>query len=69
MESCCSCEDIERIVRKEIANIMATAPKGARAKRAPSKYNLWMKECIPKKTGAIQTRFKACALEYKERKG
>jgi len=63
----CSCEDIRRMIREEIANAMATVPKGARAKRAPSKYNLWIKECIPGKTGAIQDRFKACASEYKKR--
>ena len=39
-----------------------------RGKRALSNYNIHMKECIPKKSGPIQQRFKTCAEEYKRRK-
>lgn len=52
-------EHLERVAQ------MASA---GRTKRAPSAYNLWMKECIPKRTGPIQERFKACAVEYKKQK-
>ena len=37
-------------------------------KRKPSKYNLFMKECIKRKTGPIQERFIQCAAEYKQQK-
>ena len=40
----------------------------AKKKRAPSKYNLFMKECIKSKDGPIQERFKTCAFEYKKQK-
>lgn len=59
----CGCEEMRQIVREEIANL-----KGKRTKRAPSKYNLCIKECIPEKTGPIQDRFKSCALGCKEKK-
>jgi hypothetical protein len=36
--------------------------------RAPSAYNLHMKECIKSKSGPITDRFKACAIEYKNKK-
>jgi hypothetical protein len=39
-----------------------------RGKRAPSKYNLHMKECLKRKSGPIQARFKECAAEYKKKK-
>lgn len=37
------------------------------SKRAPSAYNLFIKECLKKKTGPIQERFKECAKEYKKK--
>jgi len=40
----------------------------ARTKRAPSAYNLHMKECIKRTSGPIQERFKSCAAEYKKKK-
>jgi len=36
--------------------------------RAPSAYNLHMKECLKRETGPIQSRFKKCAEEYKKKK-
>lgn len=49
--------------------------KGNGKKRAPSKYNLFMKECIPK-TKAVNPPdvphteiFTACAKKYKDVKG
>ena len=40
---------------------------GRRKKRAPSAYNLHMKECLHRKTGPIKERFKSCAAEYKKK--
>ena len=39
-----------------------------RKKRSPSAYNIFMGKCIKGKSGAIQTRFRECALEYKKQK-
>ena len=44
-----------------------TTAKFGRTKRAPSAYNLHMKECLKRKTGPIQSRFKECAAEYKKK--
>jgi len=44
-----------------------TSKDGRRVKRAPSKYNIFMGECIKKHSGAIQERFKKCAAEYKKK--
>lgn len=65
--ACCSCEEIRRIMEGYVEDIAHIIPAG-KTKRAPSAYNLWMKECIPKRTGPIQERFKACAGEYKKQK-
>lgn len=56
----------ERLVRLE-----QTKPTGdIRSKRAPSKYNLFMKSCLTelKGTGKIQDLFRQCARRYKEQK-
>ena len=42
------------------------AKDGRRGKRAPSKYNLFMKDCLHREKGPIQERFKKCAKEYKK---
>lgn len=42
------------------------AKDGRRVKRAPSKYNLFMKDCLHREKGPIQERFKKCAKEYKK---
>jgi len=65
-EICCSCEKVRQIVREVLAEMLAEMPR-TRKKRAPSAYNLYMKECIPTKTGPIQERFRQCAREYKQR--
>ena len=36
--------------------------------RAPSKYNLHMKDCLKKTSGPIKQRFKSCAEEWKRKK-
>ncbi len=64
----CSCEAIEDIVRRVVSEELSKIKTTSRGKRKPSKYNLFMKECIKGKEGAIQDRFRACALEYKEKK-
>jgi len=61
----CSCEEIRQML-EELLSQMAT--RRIRSKRAPSAYNLFMRDCIKGKSGPIQQRFKACALEYKQRK-
>lgn len=68
----CSCAAIlNRIkdIEEEIEHLKK-APKGGggRAKRAPSAYNLFIKECVPKKSGPITDRFRACVEEYKKEK-
>ena len=41
---------------------------GRRRKRAPSAYNLHMKECLKKTSGPIKERFRTCAAEWKKKK-
>ena len=65
MENVCSCEDIRSIVREEIATLPAGKVRG---KRAPSAYNQFMGSCVRGKSGAIQDRFRECALEWKAQK-
>ena len=63
----CSCEEIEEIIRRVIAEMLGRMPQ-AKKKRKLSEYNIWMSECIKATEGAIQERFKKCSLEYKKRK-
>jgi len=67
----CDCETLIQEIEMLKARIEALERGGGtrRSKRAPSKYNLFMKECIKGKSGPIQERFRACALEYKKHKG
>jgi len=66
----CSCEEISMMF-EQILEILQSAPapgaSGAvmRKKRAPSEYNLAIKECM---TGG-QNSMKECAAEYKQKKG
>lgn len=64
----CSCEDIRLIIQQELMNVIGSLEGKAapRKKRKPSPYNLWIKECVPKKGGEIPERMRACALEYKK---
>jgi len=48
-----------------IANRCGLGKGRAKGKRAPSKYNIFMKDCLKSKTGPIQQRFKECAAKYK----
>lgn len=47
---------------------LPTSIQLSRKKRPPTAYNIFMGECIKKKSGAIQKRFKECAIEYKKEK-
>jgi hypothetical protein len=66
----CSCEDIKKII-KEIVNEafqQKMIEMKTKRKRAPSKYNLFIKSCLKEKetTGPIQERFKKCTALYKK---
>jgi len=37
-------------------------------KRKPSEYNLFIKECMKRRTEPVQERFKLCVEEYKKSK-
>jgi hypothetical protein len=41
---------------------------GEPIRRKPSEYNLFIKECIKRRTEPIQERFKKCVEEYKQKK-
>jgi len=68
--TCCSCEEVKKIVKevikeefnKAVEDLKATRP-GKRTKRAPSKYNIFMGECV-KKGGNSKT----CAVDWKKKK-
>ena len=71
-EACCSCEDVRKIVKeivkeeftKAVEELKATRPSGKqRVKRAPSKYNIFMGECV--KEGGD---FRSCAKDWKKKK-
>ena len=62
MESCCSCEEIRKIVEEEVARILTKTP-GVRKKRAPSAYNIFIGECMKQGKPMAQ-----CAFEYKKKK-
>jgi len=53
-------------IMREAAEAICTE-KGKK-KRQPSRYNLFIAECVPKKTGPVTERFKQCAIEYKKQK-
>lgn len=66
----CSCEEIRKIV-KEIVNEVfqqRMAEIKTKKKRAPSKYNLFIKSCLKETEtkGPIKERFKKCAALYKK---
>ncbi len=48
------------------SEIIESVPKG-RAKRAPSEWQIFLKTCIPTKTGAFPEKIKACSVDYKKR--
>ena len=41
--------------------------KPAKKKRKPSEYNIFIGECVPKKTGPVKERFKECVIAWKKR--
>ena len=67
-DACCSCEDIKKIIKEEfgkaVEELKATRPAGRRAKRAPSKDNIFIGKCM-KQDGK---NMKICAAEYKKEK-
>jgi hypothetical protein len=76
-DTCCTCEGIREIIRKELAKLDivtdAKAPAKKRKKRAPSVYNLHMKACLTtmKETEPgmeHRDRFSACVAAWREKK-
>ena len=61
MSEVCSCGEIKALLEEVLGKAKVPAKRGG---RAPNKYNLHMKSCIPTKTGAIKDRFKECANDY-----
>lgn len=62
--ACCSCEEMERIVKAEVERVLASVGAkggGERRKRAPSAYNMFIKECM----GGGKSDMKTCAVDYK----
>jgi len=75
VDACCSCEDVKKIMKeivkeefdKAVEELKATRP-GKKA-RVLSKWQLFLKECIPKKQDLpFKERIKACSVEYKKKK-
>jgi len=72
-EACCSCEDIKKIIKdvvkeefnKAVTELKATRP--GKKERKLSKWQIFLKECIPKKQDLpFKERIKACSVEYKK---
>jgi hypothetical protein len=60
-----------KIIKKDDKDITLDCdgmPK-SKAKRKPSEYNLFIKECLPGEKGAIKDKFKACAIKWRKKKG
>ena len=68
-EACCSCEDVRKIVTEEFSKRLEELKTFAsRGKRKLSKWQSFLKECIPKKMDLpFKERVKACSVEYKKR--
>ena len=69
-DACCSCEAIREIIKEEfdraVGELKATRPSAK--KRTLSKWQLFLKECIPTKQNLpFRERIKACSVEYKKR--
>jgi len=72
-DACCTCEEIENMLDEflEEVRLATESSQRKRTKRAPSKYNLFMRECLQRKKGEPgehKEKFRACALEYRQRK-
>lgn len=57
-----------RLMREAAVEVYGKKEKKPRKKRAPSKYNLFIKDCIPSKTGPVKERMRACAVEWRTKK-
>ena len=75
-DTCCSCEGIKKIVKdvvkeefnKAVTELKTTRP-GRTKERKRSKWQLFLKECIPKKMELpFKDRVKACSVEWKKKK-
>ena len=62
----CSCGEIKSILDEFRTELMESLPKG-RAKRPPSEWQIFLKTCIPTKTGAFTEKIRACSVDYKKR--
>ena len=75
-DTCCTCEGIREIIREELAKldiVTDKAPPKKRKKRAPSVYNLHMKDCIKAMKDTEpgmdhRERFSACVAAWREKK-
>ncbi len=54
---------IREIVREELANF--NPPK---KKRAPNKWQIFLKQCTKEEQGSYPEKVKACSIKYKEKK-
>jgi len=68
-DACCSCEDVKKIIN-DVFDKRAEQLKGTVSKkRTLSKWQLFLKECIPTKQKLpFKDRIKACSVEYKKNK-
>lgn len=69
-DACCSCEDVKKIVGElfdeKVKDLKGTV---ATKKRVLSKWQIFLKECIPTKQKLpFKERIKACSVEYKKKK-
>lgn len=76
MSEKCSCEEIvaklDEILEHIRSGLKSSGGKRKGTKRAPSAYNLFVKECLAGKKGAPGAhteKFKACVKAWKEQKG
>lgn len=66
----CDCATVQKMINDLQARLVQVEGRAPRSKRAPSKYNLFMKDCIKslKGTKPIQELFRECASRYKAQK-
>lgn len=69
-DACCSCEDVKKIINETFdAKVEQLKGTVAKKKRTLSKWQLFLKECIPTKQQLpFKDRIKACSVEWKKKK-
>ena len=68
-EACCSCENIKKIVSELFDEKLTELKTTVSKKRTLSKWQIFLKECIPKKQDIpFKERIKACSVDYKKEK-